>query len=182
MNLEKTYFILFTNKGKCSPDMQVKCEGKQITLANETKFLGLFINNNLSWKPHIEYIRAKLSSACYAVMSVKPYVTINTLKIIYYSYFHSIMTYGLLFWGNSPDSITIFGLQKRIRELFFKLEILPLPSQYILPLLLFMMRNKKQFLTNSEIYHINTRQQTNLPLTLVNVTEYVPKSSVLPRH
>jgi hypothetical protein len=77
-------------------------------------FVGPFINNNLSWKPHIEYIRAKLSSACYAMISIKPYVTINTLKMIYYSYFHSIMTYGLLFWGNSPDSITIFRLQKRI--------------------------------------------------------------------
>jgi hypothetical protein len=95
------------------------------------------------------------------------------------------MTYGLLFWGNSPDSITIFRQQKRIirimlgcrprdscRELFFKLEILPLPSQYILSLLLFMMRNKKQFLTHSEIYHINTRQHANLHLPLVNVTKY----------
>jgi len=46
--------------------------------------------------------------------SVKPYVTINTLKMIYYSYFHFVMTYGLLFWRNSPDSIKIFRLQKRI--------------------------------------------------------------------
>jgi hypothetical protein len=95
------------------------------------------------------------------------------------------MTCGLLFWGNSPDSITIFRLQKKIirimlvcrprasyRELFFKLEILPLPSLYILSLLPFMMRNKKQFFTNSEIYHINTRQKANLHLPLVNVTKY----------
>jgi hypothetical protein len=95
------------------------------------------------------------------------------------------MTYGLLFWGNSPNSVAIFRLQKRIirimmgrrprdscRELFFKSEILPLPSQHILSLLLFMMRNKKQFLTNSEIYHINTRKQANLHLPLVNMTKY----------
>jgi len=55
------------------------------------QFLGLLINNNLSWKTHIECIKSKLNSACYAVMSVKLYVTINTLKIIYHSYFHSIM-------------------------------------------------------------------------------------------
>jgi hypothetical protein len=35
-----------------------------------------------------------------------------------------------------------------------------------------MMRNKKQFLANSDIYHINTRQQANLHLPLVNVTKY----------
>jgi hypothetical protein len=60
------------------------------------------------------------------------------------------MTYGLLFWDHSPDGVKIFRLQKKIirimlgsrsggscRKLFMKLKILPLPSQYILSLLLF---------------------------------------------
>ena len=166
-NLDKTYFIQFTNKNKCTCDIQIIYEDKQLSIANETKFLGLFIYNNLSWKTHIECIKSKLSLACYAVRSVKPYVTINTLKMIYYSSFHSVMTYGLLFWGNSPERIKIFRLQKKIirimigcrnrdscRKLFSNLEILPLPSQYILSLLLFTVRNKNQFLLNSEIYHI----------------------------
>ena len=84
--------------------------------------------------------------------------------MLYYSYFHFIMTYDLLFWGNSSDSIKIFRLQEKIirimmgckskdsrRKLFCNLEILTLPSQYILSLLLFMIRNKNQFLVNSEI-------------------------------
>jgi hypothetical protein len=166
LNFNKTYFIQFTNNSKYASDIQINYEDKQISTAKETKFLGLFINNNLCWKTHIECIKSKLSSACYAVRSVKPYVTINTLKMIYYSYFHSVMTYGLLFWGNSPESIKIFRLQKKIirimtgcrsrdscRKLFFNLEILPLPSQYILSLLLFMIRNKNQFLVNSDISH-----------------------------
>jgi hypothetical protein len=116
---------------------------------------------------------------------VKSYVSINTMKMIHYSYFHSVMTYGLLFWGNSLDSIKIFRLQKKIiiitigcrsrdscRKLFFNLEILPLPSQYILSLLLFMIRNKNQFPVNSEIYHIDTRQQANFHHPSVNVTKY----------
>jgi hypothetical protein len=78
------------------------------------KNLGLIIKNDLSWKTHIEFIKSKLSSACYAVRSVKPFLTINTLKMIYYSYFDSVMTYGLLLWGNSPDSIKILRLQKKI--------------------------------------------------------------------
>jgi hypothetical protein len=123
--------------------------------------------------------------ACYAMRSVKHYVTINTLKMIYYSYFHSVITYGLLFWGNSPDSIKIFRLQKRIirimmgsrsrdscRKLFFNLEILPLPCQYIFSLPLFMIRNKNQFLVNSEIYHTDTRQHANFHQPSVKVTKY----------
>jgi hypothetical protein len=105
--------------------------------------------------------------------------------MIYYSYFHSVMTYGLLFWRNSPDSIKIFTLQKKIirimtgcrstdscKKLFYNLEILPLPSQYILSLLLFMIRNKNKFLVNSEIHHIDTRQHANLHQPSVNITKY----------
>jgi hypothetical protein len=64
--------------------------------------------------------------------------------MVYFSYFHSIMTYGLAFWGNSHYSNSVFKLQKRIirimvgirdrkscREYFVKLKILPLQPQYI---------------------------------------------------
>ena len=45
---------------------------------------------------------------------VKPYVSLNTLKMIYYSHFHFVMTYGILFWVHSSDSIKIFSLKKKI--------------------------------------------------------------------
>jgi hypothetical protein len=54
LNFDKTYFIQFTNKSTCSSVIQITYKDKQITIINETKFLGLFINNNLSWKTHIE--------------------------------------------------------------------------------------------------------------------------------
>jgi len=95
------------------------------------------------------------------------------------------MAYGLIFWGKSPDSIKIFRLQKKIirimmgcrstdscRKLFLNLEILPLPSQYSLSLLLFVIRNKNQFQVNSEIHQINTRQHANLHQPSANATKY----------
>jgi len=134
LNFNKTCFIQFTNKITCTSDIQIAYEDKHICTAIDTKFQGLFINNNLSWKTHIECIKSKLSSACYAMRSVKPYVPINALKMIYCSYFHSVMTYGLLFCGHSSDSIKILRLQKKIirimmgckssdscRKLFFNL-------------------------------------------------------------
>jgi len=51
------------------------------------------------------------------VRSVKPFLTINTLKMIYYSYFPSVMTYGLLFWGKSPRQHRLLGCKKRSLEL-----------------------------------------------------------------
>ena len=95
------------------------------------------------------------------------------------------MTYGLLFWGKSPESIKIFRLQKKIiritmgcrsrdsrRKLFSNLKILPLPSQYILSLLVFVRRNKNQFPVNSTIHHFDTRQNANFHQPSVNVTKF----------
>jgi hypothetical protein len=101
-------------------------------------------------------------------------MSMNTLKTVYHSYFNSIINYGLPFWGKSPQSIKIFRMQKNVigirlgcrrrvscRNLFRKLEILPLASQYILSLMLFVVKNKNEFIVNSEIHGINTRQQNN---------------------
>jgi hypothetical protein len=76
-------------------------------------FLGVNIVNTLSWKIHIDSLLPKLSSACYAIRAVKPYVNQETLLMVYYAYFHSIIHYGAIFWGNSSYAIHIFRLQKR---------------------------------------------------------------------
>ena len=64
LNLLKTHFIQFTNKNIGNSDIQIKIENKYIATVNEIKFLGLIIDNKLSWKGHIDHIIPKLSSAC----------------------------------------------------------------------------------------------------------------------
>jgi len=64
---------------------------------NNIKFWGLQINIIVSLKTHIDNILPKLCSACFAMRSVKPCVSQRMLKIIYYSYFHSVMSYGIMF-------------------------------------------------------------------------------------
>jgi hypothetical protein len=60
---------------------------------NDVNFLGLNINNTLSWKTHIEKILPKLSSACFAMRAVKLFMSPLMLKAIYYLYFHSIISF-----------------------------------------------------------------------------------------
>jgi hypothetical protein len=83
---------------------------------------------------HIEYIITKLR---FTVRTVTPLLKIDTLKLVYFAYFHSIMSYVVIFWGNSTDSKRVFIIQKKIirimagvksrvscRELFKKFNIL----------------------------------------------------------
>ena len=133
----------------------------------------------------MEYILPKLSMACHTMRIIKPYMSIDILKIVYYSTFNSVINYGLPFWGNSPHRKRLFGMQKRIvrimmgcrrsascTNLFRKLKILPLTSQYILSTMMFIVNNKHQFIVNSEIHNINTRQHSNLHQSTTNLTGY----------
>jgi hypothetical protein len=79
-----------------------------------TPFLGIHLDNHLNWKDHIDQIIPKLNAACYAVRQMYHFVNQNTLKSIYFAYFHSIVKYGTMFWGNSSNSRNIFTLQKKI--------------------------------------------------------------------
>jgi hypothetical protein len=110
-------------------------------------------------------------------------MSLDVLRTIYFSYVHSVISYDIIFWGNSHLSTNIFKIQKKIiriitnigrrdscHKLFSQLQILPLPSQYIFSLLVFVNENRELFLTNSEIHDINTRCNHNLHLPATNLT------------
>ena len=67
--------------------------------AINTEFLGLQIDNHLSWKNHTEQMIPKLSRSCYAITSMIHNSNISTLKPIYYASFQSIIKYRITFWG-----------------------------------------------------------------------------------
>jgi hypothetical protein len=76
--------------------------------------LGLTNDEKLSWKCHIKHVLTKFSSACYAIRIVTPLMAEETLRMIYFAYVHSLLSYGIILWGNSPHSISVFKMQKRI--------------------------------------------------------------------
>jgi hypothetical protein len=64
------------------------------------------------------------------------------------------------------------GNRVSCRNLFKKLQILPLTSQYILSLLMFIVQNQNFFSTNNENHNLDTRQRNNLYLPQANLTIY----------
>jgi hypothetical protein len=68
----------------------------------------------MNWKKHVAKILPKLSRACYAVKAMHPFSSLNTLKMIYFAYFHTIIQYGIIFWENSTESKKMFLAQKEV--------------------------------------------------------------------
>ena len=55
-------------------------------------------------------------------------------------------------------------------QLFKDLNILPIQSHYIFSIILFVTKNKDQFLSNSQVHKINTRQNSDLYVPTANFT------------
>ena len=137
-----------------SVNLKIGFNNNFITNSSYTKFLGVTMNNALAWNNHIDILMKKLSKACYIIRNTKTYMSASSLKMIYYAFFHSVMSYGIIFWGNWSHSSIIFRVQGKAirimkgcgnrvscRLLFKKLQILPLTSQYMLSLLMFVVQN-----------------------------------------
>ena len=182
LNRNKTVYLKFRTKNSQKLSSNIKLLYNQITNSTNTKFLGLTVEETLSWKCHINQTLSRLSSACCAIEVITLLMSEDIQKTICYSYVHSIITYGIIFGGNSPQSTDIFKVQKRIihimtksrsrvscRQLFKRREILPLQSQYIFSVLLFVVKNKDLYTTNQEIHNITTRMNTNLHPPLCNL-------------
>jgi len=77
-------------------------------------FLGLVIDNNLSWHCHIDQMIPKLNKASYVIRFLKPLLSFESLRMVYFSTVHSVISYGITLWGTSSHSKIIFKIQKRI--------------------------------------------------------------------
>jgi hypothetical protein len=78
-----------------------------------TKFLGMYIDNHMNWKDHIEQILPKLSVACFSIRTLTYTLNLDNLHMVYFAYFHSVLTYGIIFCRNSTNVHQVFKLQKR---------------------------------------------------------------------
>jgi hypothetical protein len=77
---------------------------KNIINSDSIKFLGIIIESSLTWRKHIDYINSKLNSLGYMIRSLRPVLGLKMLKQIYFSYVHSVLNYGIIFWGNLSHS------------------------------------------------------------------------------
>jgi hypothetical protein len=89
--LEKTNFMQFLTKNSRATDLHISYENIWISSIHSTKFLGLEIDDNLSWHCHIDQMIPKLNKVTYVIRFLKLLLHFETLKMVYYSTFHSII-------------------------------------------------------------------------------------------
>ena len=101
LNVAKTEFIIFKPTRKNLKNrVTLRLNGKNIFESKKIKYLGLIVDDRLSWKFHIHELSKKLNRIIGILYRLKK---INSPKsiftAIYFALFQSQIAYGLMAWG-----------------------------------------------------------------------------------
>jgi len=88
LNYNKTNFMLLTSRKHNLTSFKVTINNHNISPKDNLKYLGVLLDNKLSWKPHVQKVKTQLSRACGILSKLKHYTTPPVLKVVYNSLIH----------------------------------------------------------------------------------------------
>ena len=83
------------------------------------KYLGIILYTNIIWNEPIGYIYNKTKYLIFIFYKLLKFMTTDTLRMVYYAFFHSIISYGIIAWGGaySTSKSLLDSLQKRLLKI-----------------------------------------------------------------
>ena len=100
INLDKTSYMIVTNK-KINYNFNINFGNQLISKCTQAKYLGVIIDEKLTWKYHTQTVKRKLASGCWALYKLRPFVNEATLRKVYFSLIYSILQYCISCWGQT---------------------------------------------------------------------------------
>ena len=143
---KKKFIIFLTNGKKYNTDnVKININGNEIKQVNFTKFLGIYIDEHLSWAQHIDYLSKKIARNVGILSKLKHFLPMYIMNTLYYSLILSHLQYCTLLWANTYSTCLnkLRILQKKpiriitqshylahIDPLFSKIKLLKLDDLY----------------------------------------------------
>ena len=192
LNIEKSHFMIFSGGRHVNP-ISLEINGIQLSQVNDVKFLGIMMDDKLTWKKHIEHISNKIAKSIGIMYRLKPFVNKETLLSLYYTLVYPYLTYCCIIWGNTCTTYLqpLRILQKRVirmlsnvrskehtAPLFNQLGILNIDKLYSFTVCQFMFKYHKgdlldvfndMFSYNCNIHDHNTRMSTGIHIPVIRL-------------
>ena len=107
LNVQKTHFIIFSPPRK-KPNYKIRLhiDNDEIHSVQHTKFLGVIIDANITWKPHTKYIKSKLSKSIGIIGKARKYLNLDSLKRLYFAFVYPYFVYSIVVWGGTYNNLT----------------------------------------------------------------------------
>ena len=130
INLEKSCYMHFkkyipisSRVDSLSNDMtyNIHINNSELKKVTHTKFLGVIIDENLTWEQHIKALSKKLASCTGSLNRIIQFLPKNMHKELYYTLFESYLAYGVTVWGKASKSKLrlLFKAQKKAIRVVF---------------------------------------------------------------
>ena len=193
LNISKTSYMIISNQKNA---IEIRIRDSILTKVSIVKFLGVTLDENLTFNDHVKNITTKVSKSVGVMRRLHCQLLADVMVKLYYSLVYSHLTYALLTWGSSEltNAAKIQCAHRRACKLLtdYNHRILTFHSIYDYFALL------KAFNTNTLIYHQyfkdklssrqpsqmhNTRHRTNsnfnTPLFNHSKMSFVPGNSYM---
>ena len=147
LNLSKTVQLNFWED---KTNRSITVAGTEIPLVTNTKFLGIYLDNTLSWKVHISHLHTKLMANKNLLATSHNLLSIDCLRSVYYAHIYSHLSYGLIIWGPMASQQLVKELTRiqdasirivcksskwaTVKSLYKQLQVLQLPEMVKLEL------------------------------------------------
>ena len=156
--------MIFTQKNtKITIEENLRIDNSNIDKVEKTKFLGVIIDQHLTFLNHINYMKGKISRGIGILKKARPYLNESTLKTLYDSFVYPHFTYCIEVWGTTYKTYldhlvklqkwavrTIVGAKRRdsTGPIFDRLNLLRLDEMFVYFVLLFMYKYHNEMLPN----------------------------------
>ena len=118
LNIEKSNFVIFHPVQKRIPKQVILCINNQsLTEENCIRYLGVYIDSNISWKSHINYIAKKIKRSIDILSKLCYFLNTKTLLSLYYTLLEPFFNFCVIAWGNAYQSTLqpLSNLQKKAK-------------------------------------------------------------------
>ena len=129
LNLKKTNYMIFSNR-KITLSFTTTISNRPIERRESARFLGVIVDEKLSWRQHITMVKAKMSRYIGIMFKLKGILPFMARKNIFHSFVQSHINYCALVWGMGPKGNIepLFSEQKKAmralmpgyREIYYK--------------------------------------------------------------
>ena len=104
LNVTKTEFIIFKPPRKRLDErITLKLNGTTLFESKKIKYLGIIMDDRLTWKHHIFELRKKINKSVGMIFKMKKMCPQRVQMSLYYSLIYSHLSYGVCVWGNADD-------------------------------------------------------------------------------
>lgn len=177
LNPSKTgYLCIQTRQRKASPLNKLPelfIEEKQLELQHTADFLGVRLDDTLSWDEQVIKVEAKLAKGLFALRMVCKFKNSHLSKLVYFSLIESHISYSIVLWGGIKSHLNkIFIWQKKsiramlglhsqahCQDAFRQLNILTVPSLFIYESILHARQSEENNPIEEETHIYNTRHK-----------------------